>query len=223
MSPKWIEEIKSFMKNLIGNTADTGGTVAAGSLTAKVNAILDKNAKEETSQKILETVKGNDGRDVCLIVKDPIFKNTPVTNVTHLSIRGKGRLHGFLLQSKGNNAGVNSFSIEIDGTEYTHTSTCEGTSNNHVTYFIGKVTDMRMSGEQLFIFNTESLLPFNVFRASGRIYHETVKKDTSRKSVGAMFTTLFPIYDFITFDESLEIKITTTNPFQVYSICSLDE
>ena len=40
MPPKAWEEIKSFVKNLIGNTADTGGTKTAGTLTAKMNALL---------------------------------------------------------------------------------------------------------------------------------------------------------------------------------------
>lgn len=53
MSPKWLEEIKFFMKNLIGNTADTGGSATAGTLAAKVNAILSGQAKQETVQSIL--------------------------------------------------------------------------------------------------------------------------------------------------------------------------
>ena len=56
MSPRMLEELKSFFTNLIGNTTDTGGSAVTGSLTAKVNALLSgqtKQAQQETVQDIL--------------------------------------------------------------------------------------------------------------------------------------------------------------------------
>ena len=40
MNPRSWGEIKKFLENLIGNTADTGGTSAAGTVMAKLNALL---------------------------------------------------------------------------------------------------------------------------------------------------------------------------------------
>ena len=40
MPPKAWEEIKSFVKNLIGNTTDTGGSASTGSVFAKLNTLL---------------------------------------------------------------------------------------------------------------------------------------------------------------------------------------
>ena len=62
MSPRMLEELKSFFTTLIGKTSDTDGSATAGTLTAKANAILsgqEKQAQQETVQDILSKLNAS--------------------------------------------------------------------------------------------------------------------------------------------------------------------
>ncbi len=58
MSPRVWEEIKSFFTTLIGNTADNDGSSTAGTLMAKVNAVLLKlNTDGAVNVKVVKRIQ----------------------------------------------------------------------------------------------------------------------------------------------------------------------
>lgn len=103
MPPKAWEEIKSFMKNLIGNTADTGGSDVAGSVFAKQNKIISDIAAVLTKQGSTAQVTAQTKK-----FTEIISGQVDITTTTPFVVKGSGRIVLF----RRNNY---TFEVSIDG------------------------------------------------------------------------------------------------------------